>query len=549
MDRQFPIEIWKHILCHLDKEHLKQCLLVSNQFRDIIIKTPELMRKLPVIFFNDTWERKVKFVEEYGTYVRVIKFDDCGFREMKEVRSILKMTPNVESLMFYNCYIIESTFEVVINENEQHEDLNQLEQQPAIVAADAIVPDNDVADNNNNNDEQANNNSEQQLQVQQSRQPSIDAEEDEVIELPKLTFLHLDSCNIAEKLVKNLRNCKTLKTLKITFYYQAPVNFFTEFLCQQTCLEELHCIGWSDMVFKSLFKDDISESRIQFKLKKFTLECELGFHENFSRFLRSQAKNFLEFDLMCYNINFHYYRLLFNHFHSLRKLTLPTDWFLTDERVRDIKNCRIESLRELELLGSNDDVTTFTVVMNIFPNVEYLKAENLMHFSLHGILEKFTKLKTIKADNFRVETMLFTKMPSLRDLEIAYLFSFAMSFYWEKLAEDCENIERLVITDIGHYKLNQSIKTELGIIIRSLANFRKLKYCEIISSPQDPMVNGDQDQQDVHMPQEHPFYKIIIENTEGKPHKIRISQYFAQHCEEYVEILKETFNKCDIIQI
>lgn len=561
MENQFPIEIWKHILCHLDKEHLKQCLLISRQFQDVIIKTPQLMRKLPVIFFNDTWERKVKFIEEYGSYVRVIKFDDCGFREMKEVRSILKLTPNVESLMFYNCYIIESTYDVATHENEQ-EDLRRLAaENHAVVVPAPINPilERQNIDNNNNDEiaqnanvvelENENNTEQQQQSQQESRQTSIDNEEDEVIELPKLNFLHLDSCNIAEKLVKNLRNCNTLKSLKITFYYQAPVNFFTEFLCQQKCLEELHCIGWSDMVFKSLFKEDISKERIQFKLKKFTLECELGYHENFSRFLRSQAKNFLEFDLMCYNINFHYYRLLFNHFHSLRKLTLPTDWFLTDERVRDIKNCRIESLRELELLGSNDDVTTFTVVMNIFPNVEYLKAENLMYFSLHGILEKFTKLKTIKADNFRVETMLFTKIPSLKVLEIAYLFSFAMSFYWEKLAEDCENIERLIITDIGHYKLNQSIKTELGIIVRSLSKFKKLKYCEIISSPQDPMVNGDQDQQEVHIPHEHPFYKIIVENFDGKPGTIRISQYFSQHCEDYVDILKETFNKCDIIQI
>lgn len=227
---------------------------------------------------------------------------------------------------------------------------------------------------------------------------------------------------------------------------------------------------------------------------------------------------------------------------------MPTDWFLTDERVAEIKNCRIESLRELELLGSNDDVTTFTIVMNIFPNVQHIKAENMMYFSLHGILEKFTKLKSIRADNFRVETMLFTKLPSLTIIEMAYLFPFAMSFYWEKLAEDCENIERLIISDIGHFKLNQSIQTELGIIIKSLPNFKKLRYCEIVSSPQDPMVNGDQDVPEI-IRQEHPFYKVVIDNTGEKPRSIRISQYFAQHCSDYVAILKETFDKCDIIEI
>lgn len=287
---QFPNEIWKQILCHLDKEHLKQCLMISK-FREMIIKTPQLMRKLPLIFFNDQWERKLNFIEQYGDYVRSIKFDDCGFREMKEVRNILKLTPNVETLIFYNCYIIESTEDVEAHGHEAHEDLNRLEN-----------PENQEVANNNNEENVENANITEQQQ--QSRQPSLDTAEDEVIELPRLNYLHLDSCNIAEKLVKNLKNCTTLTSLKITFYYQAPVNFFTEFFCQQENLEELYCVGWSDMVFKSLFKEDISKDKIKFKLKKFTLECELSFHENFSRFLRSQAKNIVEMDLMCYNINF-----------------------------------------------------------------------------------------------------------------------------------------------------------------------------------------------------------------------------------------------------
>lgn len=564
---KFPIEIWKQILCHLDKDNLKQCLLISNEFREMIIKTPELMRKLTVIFFNENWQAKLPFIEEYGYFVRSMKFDDCGFRATKDVRNILALTPNVESLIFYNCYILEA------HEHRHNEDGDvdveaHVEPQDFPEAAEVIhifpVPQEapELRDNQNIEDpvplepiEDAPVNAhEPELAVEQvneseaHREPE-DPDDDEAIDLKKLTHLHLDSCNVAEKLIRNLRNCTTLKSLKITFYYQSPVNFFTDFVCQQNNLQDLCCVGWSDMVFKSLFKDDISSEKIKFKLKKFTLECELSYHENFSKFLRSQAEHVKELELTCYNINFHYYRLLFKNFHSLKKLTLPTDWFLTDERANDIKNCRIPTLKELELVGSNDDIATFKTVIEIFPNIEVLKAENIMYFSLHDILEKFTKLRHIKAENFRVETMLFVNLPSLRVIEAAYLFPMGLSFLWENLAENCANLEQLIVKDIGHFKLNESIRKEVGVIIRNLARFKNLKYCEIISSPQDPMVNGDEDQNEIQPPLEHAFYKVIVENFPNKSPTIKVSHYFAQHCAIFVDTLKEIFSKCDIVEM
>lgn len=522
--RLFPNEIWKQILSHLDKEQLKKCLLVSNEFREIIIKTPELMRKLQLIFFNENWQSKIPFIEQYGFYVRSIKFDDCGFRSMMDLKKILMLTPNVETLIFYNCFILEPTME----NGDGHRHIPDVEE--PIEGVEFI---------------------EREHVAEGDGEHMVDEpEDDDPIDLRRLAHLQLDSCNIAEKLVRNLRNCTTLKSFKITFYYQAPVNFFTNFVCQQNNLEELNCVGWSDMVFKSLFKDDIASDRIKFKLKKFKLECELGYHENFSRFLRSQAANITELELTCYNINFHYYRLLFNHFHRLKKLTLPTDWFLTDDRAADIRNCRIPTLKELDLVGSNDDIATFKTVIDIFPNIEVLRAENIIYFSLHEILDKFTKLRHIKAENFRVESMLFVKLPSLKVLEISYLYPMALSFLWENLSENCPNIEQLIIKDIGHFKLNESIKKEIAIIIKNLASFKHLKHCEIVSSPADPMVNGDEDNHELQpQPLDHPFYKVLVDNFEDKPQVIKLSQYIAQNCIDEVNMLKETFSKCDILEI
>lgn len=547
---EFPMEIWKLILCHLDKDTLKQCLLISDEFRAMIIKSPELMRKLTVVFFNDNWEAKLPFVTEYGYFVRSMKFDDCGFRSMKDVRKILALTPNVESLVFYNCYILEAheINHMADNEANEGQDFPEAVEVINILpnAADEEAP---VIEDQPAEQivEEAHPAEERVATVQQ--QDSLDPDDDEALDLAKLTHLHLDSCNIAEKLIRNLRNCTTLRSLKLTFYYQNPVNFFTDFICQQSNLQELFCVGWSDMVFKSLFKDDISRERIKFKLRKFTLECELSFHANFSIFLRAQAPYIKELELTCYNINFHYYRLLFFNFQRIRKLTLPIDWFLTDDRANDIKNCRISSLKELELVGSNDDITTFKTIIDIFPNVQVLKAENLMYFSLHGILEKFERLRVIKAENFRVETMLFVNLPSLRVIETAFLVPMSLSFLWENLAENCVNLEQLIVKDIGHFKLNESIRKEIGIIVQNLARFKNLKFCEIISSPQDPMVNGDEGQNEIQPPLEHAFYKVIVENFPNKTPMIRISHYFAQHCAVLVDRLKETFSKCDILEM
>lgn len=555
---EFPNEIWRQILINLDTEQLKQCLLVSRDFREMIIKTPQLMKKLQLIFFNENWQSKLPFIEKYGYYVRSIKFDDCGFRAMQDLKKILTLTPNVETLIFYNCFILEPHVDYPILEdgdgavNNNHPNDEALEMPIAQLQMPLIGPEMPPAQLEFpplELPQPAEAEGGDQIETESVQVPD-DPDDDDPIELKRLTFLHLDSCNIAEKLVHSLRNCNTLKSFKITFYYQAPVDFFTDFLCQQDKLEELTCVGWSDMVFKSLFKDDISQERIKFKLKKFTLECELSYHANFSKFMRAQARHIKELELTCYNINFHYYRLLFNHFQSLKKLTLPTDWFLTDDRANEIKNCRIPSLKELELVGSNDDIATFKSVIEIFPNIEVLRAENVMYFSLHGILEKFTKLRHIKAENFRVETLLFVKLPSLKVIETSYLYPMSLSFLWENLSENCANIEQIIIKDIGHFKLNESIKKEIRIIISNLAKFKKLKYCEIVSSPQDPMVNGDEDQNDVQLlPHDHPFYKVIIDNTSESKRAIKISQYFAQNCVDDVNLLKETFSKFEVIEL
>lgn len=177
----FPVEVLRQIFSHLDSESLKKCLHVSKESRDLIIKTPDLMRKLQVIFLNNTWETKIHFIEEFGIFVRSIRFEGCGFRSIKDVKNILSRTPNLESLIIKNCFIVEET-----------PDVREL---GFVYAADANH-DNDrpegEEENVNRNDrevEVAVEAEEAQLDREDGIKPSDDAEP---VELNKLNFLRID---------------------------------------------------------------------------------------------------------------------------------------------------------------------------------------------------------------------------------------------------------------------------------------------------------------------------------------------------------------------
>ncbi|XP_070491506.1 uncharacterized protein [Chironomus tepperi] len=631
----FPSEIIKSILSHLELNDLKKCLLVSKEINELIIKSPELMRKFDVILFHETWKEKLPFIKKFGFFIRSLRFQDVGFDDENQFKRILKETPSLERLSFTDCYIMEREGDrhdqqeemnvehpdneddrAEINDENHNIEPNGQEERPPeineiqdnqneavneiqimdvdveepnvqndpnnanieemaieivdiIDEAENIQNNRNVAAQNENNQDMVHENADNQEQAidneamavennpnnemaveSKSTDEQKDLEEDPVteteIDLNNLTYLHLESSSIAESVVKFIKNCNKLKYLKLTFYYQEPKTEFTNFVCQQDNLKELILQGYSDMMYKSLFHVDITEN-VKFKLKTLSLECELSYNRHFSNFFRAQSENIKDLIISCYNIDFHFCRVLFNNFKKLEKLSLPSDWTLNDTRVNIIKNCRLDSVKELELVGSNDDLETFKTFINIFPNIESLKCENLSSFSMNGILENFHNLKFIHADSFRCDTMLFVNMPSLKTLEIDFLSPTGSNFYWDKLTHDCPNIENLYIEDIGNFKLNASIKIEYNIIIRNLANWKHLKVCRIACCPPDNSLNPDEDaNENERIQEQNPFYKVEI-NIEEKT--IKLSNYFVNHCNEEVELLREIFKECDISEL
>lgn len=120
-------------------------------------------------------------------------------------------------------------------------------------------------------------------------------------------------------------------------------------------------------------------------------------------------------------------------------------------------------MEDLRIVGTNDDPGEFSAVINIFPNLKKLWVENLMYYHA-GCLEKFERLEQITIDNFRIESVMFVKFKCLKVLEVNYLYPFGLKILWENFAKNNSALKRLIIRDIGNFKLIASIKEELRYI-------------------------------------------------------------------------------------
>lgn len=114
---KFPDSIWRLILNHLDTESLKMCLLLSEEFRKIIITTPQLMERLPVILFSDTWREKIQFLELYGHHIRSVEFVECRISSFTVIKKVLKLTPNLVELNIAHLIKQEETLEDILDDN------------------------------------------------------------------------------------------------------------------------------------------------------------------------------------------------------------------------------------------------------------------------------------------------------------------------------------------------------------------------------------------------------------------------------------------------
>jgi hypothetical protein len=357
---EVPVEIWKQVLYHFDEKELKKILSVSEEFRRLIIETPRLMRKLPVILYRNNWRIEIPFIEENGSFVRAIKFHSCGFRHFCDFKTILSLTPNVESLTLDWLHFVDDKGNKVENE---------------------IMKYSEVVKNGTESGKFKN-------------------DMDEPIELKKLQHVDLE-LNGTVKFATVILTCTTLKTLKINFGYKNRPDYIFKFIFQQKNLQELSLIGAYDEIHSDIFKDDFSD-QIQFKLKKLKLDRYIHYHPNFFKFLKTQTKYLEHLELPRY-LDFQYHKLILNECQNLKTLSTPFGW-IGKQNTSEIKHYRNPSVKELTVTAnydySTDDFEAFKTFLHIFPNIEKLSCNDISQFSMEGILDNFNNLREIKTGGF-----------------------------------------------------------------------------------------------------------------------------------------------------
>lgn len=416
----FPIEIWRVILSHFDVESLKKCLTWSRSFQELIIKSPELMQKLPLILYEGLWRQKLWFVEKYGKYVKQLSIVSCTFINPEELRNVLTMMPNLETIV--SKYSMFNELEDLLSDDFKVEKLKS-------------------------------------LTVEYYRDPEE---------------------NHARKMLSFYKNCTNLKYLKFKSNCEHRDLFLGEFIALQDKLEYLNIGGhaWNSTVtVESVFTAAFME-RARFKLKTFKLFCALRYHGRLSQFLRSQSSTLEDLSLCSYEMNFHFHRLIFTGLPKLKKLGIRLASIVTDSRLEEFKHLQMPNIRHLELHQSCQDEDSFKFLLGAMPNLEVLSG----HFEfvyLNGVLEKLPKLRKFVTRNSKVDNIVGVKSSSLREIEINHLNSAAHEFYWELLSSNCPNIERLVFNNLNCIRSARTLSRDVKLLLPLVKLYKNLKFFEI----------------------------------------------------------------------
>lgn len=393
------------------------------------------MKKVRANFNELNWIKQIAFVEVEGNHVVSVEFNK-GFKDPKQLKEILKFTPNIEELS------------IRLDERDNG----------------------DVAE-------------------------AAGRDGDDSLRLEKLQTLNIKANDVATKQLMCILKNSTSSIKKFIFEtdrFKEPVTEIGDFLSLQTSLEEINVtstfnlVHYSMNVVKSIFTEQLSGMEY-LRLKTLKIKAELEFNELLSDFLKVQAKNVEKLEL--HKVDFNYYRLIFKDFTNLRKLKFIPG-LIDDLRVEEIKVFRLPSLIELHLENIRDH-TVFCSVIEMFLNLEVLTVDRI-DCNIKSIMEYLPKLKRLAAKDLSLEAILMAKSSSLVALEM-YVNAWNISLLWENLAENFPNIERLVILRIGLHKLAKTQHKEVGIILRNLRLFKKLNFCVIEYCDMEQTICKDHD--------------------------------------------------------
>lgn len=439
---KFPNEIILNIFDCLDRDGLKATLNVCKRFRELIISSRRLMRRLPMKLAKN-WINKIEFAGDFGDFVKVLTLDYCTFESMDEFKSIINLFPCIEKLKINYIYI----------------------KQPPIALSNQL------------------------------RSLQEDIEPDEVA-FPDLKSVEISSkfwgyiTQLDSKILNHL-NTVGLEELLIKLPMQKFAPDFIDFLCKQRKLKTLQVFDefidsflFDDFTasltynnfITSLFEIDLSE-RATFQLKKFSIHYRGDHRDNFTKFLSTQSE-LEELEIRKYEDDFVRFKITFDLMRDfrVRKLTIPLE-LVPANTLNEVERFVNPHVQDLHLKGYNNDPLLFNLMLRIFPNLKCLRLEYMLEFPCEN-LALMPHLESIHADHFKIDSLQSVKISKLKRLEIGNLYPFVYSD-WENVTKVNPTLQELIIHGVSHFSTMTSIKNSLGVFLRDLSH---LQYIEIIQN-------------------------------------------------------------------
>ena len=368
-----PEEIILEIFSKIEQDELKKLLEISQEWRDLLIKNVEVMRKLPLILMNETWREKIRFVQNYGKYIREVKFVDTEIESFEEMETILRLTPNIEKL---------SLLRVKLPEKEENSEENP---------EDENVEESFIC---------------------------------EKIKLKKLCKLSVEDETNVGSLNFIATNCEAVKltSLKCDVNSKDQQKIVERILTDNRQLKSLEIATTLDALFDP---DDEIIEQFTCRLEKISFtSIVMHYNEQFVKFLKSQ-KRVKELGILGSHVDFRYHQMMFTTFPSVRKICLNIDAISTTDCLVKIKKTPANrSIQSLTLMGRNLHLNVFDSILRLCPKIHHLEIENLTQFysnkirilPLTHLKVDFGRTENLKPENFSQST----KIEMIENLQSAY---------------------------------------------------------------------------------------------------------------------------------
>lgn len=411
-----PFELLEIIFEFLATDDLKQLLSVDARLRDVIISSPISMRKLK-LSLNESWMEKVEFIKNRGDCVKALDFEFCHFEQPEEFRDLMKVMRNIESLRLGNIQLALENYRRKFN----------------------IC----------------------------------------LIKFSKLKYLDLDNSQAVGKFIRLYLKKAQVKSLRLDFCHYNVCDEFVALLTNQLDLETLELSGFSNILFQSLFQNDICYM-MRFELKRLVLNLRVTNNPIFFKFVQ-ELETIEALEIYKEIETQEFFNAVFA-MRNLRSLTLATH-FVTLRNI-DFKKATNSKIEELVLVTRSQYgiEQTINYLLSRLLSLKALKVINVKTDSSDQMLAfvHLKKLERLYIENSKLKFIQNIKFDNLRSLHLSNLHPFLKFEDWENFFRLNNKIERIVLSEFEVYYVIEAIKAEIEKFVNNFHFIEKsLRHLEI----------------------------------------------------------------------